>query len=614
MGVTTAEQARLRAGGRLGAVLVAVGAAGLLISHPVYAAMVTLSVWCGGAVRFGLRDRPIALSAGSMVMAVCLFSITGFALVVPSVVIVAGLPVGAMGVGLAAATIIRLVPIGALLLVALDTGGETGVEAGWVSVRPIPLALLAVGCLLLASVVDRLTPVTAVSGRLPDRRQLVSGATLLGAAFALAALLVAILPELPSDGGTGTGAAPSVHPGFYGDLDVSGPIELDEELEVLRIESDAATYWRGTTYDVFDGRVWEKSRLDSPRTPPSTGTRTIEQRITNRAFPTWVIPTAAIPVDVRGGGPNLEATWRLDLDETVRADVPFLQGDTVTVVSEVPVVDEAVLRASDPRSSTWRAPSITVTDAVAGLARTTVAGQPTVYDEILALQAMIGDRVEYTRDIEQLPPGVDAVEHLLFDSGRGFCEQIGTSLVAMATALDIPARLVVGFVPGDRDRLRGEWIVRAGDAHAWVEVYFPGVGWQGFDPTASVPLSADAQVESPWGAVLAVVAVIAAIAASVWAAAALFRRVRRPERTWAAAATERLIGVAEARGEEVDDRLTVIDIAMRSGLAEVGRTISEDHFGSGADPHERAAVDAALADAEAHAPRRRRRRRRRQLT
>lgn len=57
----------------------------------------------------------------------------------------------------------------------------------------------------------------------------------------------------------------------------------------------------------------------------------------------------------------------------------------------------------------------------------------------------------------------------------------------------VPARIATGYVPGVRDKVSGVFEVRASDAHAWVEVWFPDSGWQAFDPTASVPLSGEAE-------------------------------------------------------------------------------------------------------------------------
>jgi hypothetical protein len=90
------------------------------------------------------------------------------------------------------------------------------------------------------------------------------------------------------------------------------------------------------------------------------------------------------------------------------------------------------------------------------------------------------------------PAGVDAVDDFLFGSRRGFCEQIATALAVMLRSRGVPARLATGYVPGERDRVTGLWKVRASDAHAWVEVWFPETGWQAFDPTADVPLAGDA--------------------------------------------------------------------------------------------------------------------------
>ena len=55
----------------------------------------------------------------------------------------------------------------------------------------------------------------------------------------------------------------------------------------------------------------------------------------------------------------------------------------------------------------------------------------------------------------------------------------------MLRTLGVPSREINGFLPGEYNDLGGDYIVRASDAHSWVEVYFPGNGWQVFDPTPS---------------------------------------------------------------------------------------------------------------------------------
>ncbi len=61
----------------------------------------------------------------------------------------------------------------------------------------------------------------------------------------------------------------------------------------------------------------------------------------------------------------------------------------------------------------------------------------------------------------------------------------------MARSLGIPARVATGYAPGEYNPFTGLHDVRASDAQAWVEVYFPGHGWSAFDPTPG-------SVSTPW--------------------------------------------------------------------------------------------------------------------
>jgi hypothetical protein len=64
---------------------------------------------------------------------------------------------------------------------------------------------------------------------------------------------------------------------------------------------------------------------------------------------------------------------------------------------------------------------------------------------------------------------------------EGYCEYFATAMVTMLRTQGIPARYAVGYSTGER--VGGTYQVRAMNAHAWVEVYFPDVGWVRFDPT-----------------------------------------------------------------------------------------------------------------------------------
>ncbi len=77
----------------------------------------------------------------------------------------------------------------------------------------------------------------------------------------------------------------------------------------------------------------------------------------------------------------------------------------------------------------------------------------------------------------------DPLATFLFKTRAGHCEYFASAMTIMLRAIGIPSREVNGFLPGEYNDLGGDYIVRASDAHSWVEAYFPGTGWVTFDPT-----------------------------------------------------------------------------------------------------------------------------------
>jgi len=84
--------------------------------------------------------------------------------------------------------------------------------------------------------------------------------------------------------------------------------------------------------------------------------------------------------------------------------------------------------------------------------------------------------------VGQCPPGMSVVE-CFATIRQGYCQYYASTMIVLLRKEGIPARLVQGFLPGTRDPRTGTETILASSAHAWVEVYFPGYGWQLFDPT-----------------------------------------------------------------------------------------------------------------------------------
>jgi len=194
-------------------------------------------------------------------------------------------------------------------------------------------------------------------------------------------------------------------------------------------------------------------------------------------------------------------------DSALRSDVTLTRGSVYTVISERPQVNADILRSQGDLGEFFAgfralaggdeiAPFLEIpestTQRTIDLATALRTPGESTYDTILAYEAWLGANTEYDLDAPVPADGADAVDDFLFESRLGYCEQIASTLTIMLRSQGVPARLATGYVPGERDRVSGVWNVRASDAHAWVEVWFPQTGWQAFDPTAEVPLAADA--------------------------------------------------------------------------------------------------------------------------
>ncbi|RPI31651.1 MAG: DUF4129 domain-containing protein, partial [Chloroflexota bacterium] len=114
------------------------------------------------------------------------------------------------------------------------------------------------------------------------------------------------------------------------------------------------------------------------------------------------------------------------------------------------------------------------------------AAEPTAYDRAAAIEAYLRT-FPYTLDLPAPPLGRDVADYFLFDLQRGYCDYYATAMVVLARAAGLPARIVTGYAQGNYDSRQGGYVVTEADAHSWVEVYFPGVGWAEFEPTAGRP-------------------------------------------------------------------------------------------------------------------------------
>lgn len=81
----------------------------------------------------------------------------------------------------------------------------------------------------------------------------------------------------------------------------------------------------------------------------------------------------------------------------------------------------------------------------------------------------------------------DPLATFLFETRRGHCEYFASAMAVLLRAVWVPSRVVTGFQSGTYNSISGWQVVRASDAHSWVEAWVPGKGWTAYDPTPPDP-------------------------------------------------------------------------------------------------------------------------------
>jgi transglutaminase-like putative cysteine protease len=267
-------------------------------------------------------------------------------------------------------------------------------------------------------------------------------------------------------------------------VDIRSRLKNSSNLQVFTVRSsNGPHYWRVVGLPEFDGNAWIPPEEDLVPLGDRSGDIgpfgvVSTQRIVVDAMRGHFVPAAATPVRVSPGSVMFaEASQSLVLpNQTLQ------KGDTVDVVSVVQQPNPDALRAattSSPPSKIYLQLPDGLPSTAKDAARTVTAGVSTDFDRLLALQTWFR---AFTYDANvQLGNSNDAIAAFL-RGRRGFCQQFAGTFAVMARTLGIPARVAVGYTPGD---LGGDGLyhVFGRHAHAWPEVWFDGIGWVAFEPT-----------------------------------------------------------------------------------------------------------------------------------
>ncbi len=220
--------------------------------------------------------------------------------------------------------------------------------------------------------------------------------------------------------------------------------------------------------------------------------------------------TYPVTTDLRwadDGSVLLHASGRLPVYSDIEAvfSAEDLEQGTYSVIGLVPGMSAADLQTAGTNypqyiTDTYLDLPDSVTQETRDLAGQIVqqAGATTPFDEAVAIQDFLRQNFTYQLDAGPAPDGRDIVDYFLFESQVGRCDHYASSMAVMLRMLGVPTRMVTGLAPVSYDPSMGGYVYRGKNAHAWVEVYFPGFGWIQFEPTPSEsPIDHDAQPGEP---------------------------------------------------------------------------------------------------------------------
>jgi protein-glutamine gamma-glutamyltransferase len=327
---------------------------------------------------------------------------------------------------------------------------------------------------------------------------------LLGAAaifFLLPRAYAGYLGAYAPGGEISTGFGDTVELGRIGEIQQSGSVVMH-----IQIEGDEQgsfdLKWRGVALGKFDGRVWSNNRaqrplfremdgrfvLPSPGSAPKSSLHPIYYRVLMEPVGMNVFFLAGTPESLEGNYGHVAvddsgAVFDLDPEHPVnryRASSDIEQpaaGDLRTAGKTYP---------PDVLSNYLGLPALD--HRIPQLAEQITASADNNYDKARALEAYLRTHFGYTLQLSRTVPH-DPLANFLFERKQGHCEYFASSMAVMLRTLGIPSRVVNGFRTGEFNDLTSQYVVRASNAHSWVEAYFPNHGWVAFDPTpgASIP-------------------------------------------------------------------------------------------------------------------------------
>lgn len=330
-----------------------------------------------------------------------------------------------------------------------------------------------------------------VSRKLSVKIHLQRGIMLLGQSVPFMMILFIVMPRVgplwsvPLPQGQGkTGFSETLRLGDIGEL-VKSPAVAFRASFKSPAPAVEEMYWRGLALDSFDGHTWSASERASDGGPwvQSNAEADFEYSVIMEPHQYHWLFTLGVPIGAESSQLKLQKNHQnlLSSRTPVAVKAQYSVRSNRLDYHSANALDESEKRQLTALPSGGNSE----TRELAARWRAQQLPADVVVNEALAFY-----RRGFSYTLQPPPLGMDPIDGFLFDTKQGFCEHFASSFVFLMRAAGIPARIMVGYLGGELNgavnALESYYIVRQSDAHAWVEVWLDGRGWQTVDPTAVV--------------------------------------------------------------------------------------------------------------------------------
>ncbi|MEG0295856.1 MAG: transglutaminase domain-containing protein [Clostridium sp.] len=166
-----------------------------------------------------------------------------------------------------------------------------------------------------------------------------------------------------------------------------------------------------------------------------------------------------------------------------------------TYFSSDPRTAKGFLEINESYHSNYNRLGDNISNDIYNLSKSLTRGKLSYYDKAKSIEEHFtsGEYV-YNLNLPETEVKGEYMDYFIFEGKQGYCKQYATAMTILCRASGIPARYVEGYLVTEKDLVGSEYVVKASNGHAFVEVFIPGYGWKIFDPT---PPTADVDKEVP---------------------------------------------------------------------------------------------------------------------